>query len=123
MSLNDDRPVLARGGKLTIVCARRANGSSPAREFIESLDMGDQGKLFAMFQRMADVGQISNRQKFKKLDGKIFEFKSYQIRMPCFRDGLQWVITHGFVKKRDRVPPAEIVRANAIMNEDLQRRR
>ncbi len=43
----------------------------------------------------------------------------FNVRMPCFTlpDGLV-VITHGFVKKRDKLSPAEIQRAARIKAED-----
>jgi hypothetical protein len=64
---------------------------------------------------MASQGAIKNREKFKKIEGQLFEFKSYQIRMPCFFDPKnRIVITHGFMKKTDNIPPKEIERAEAI---------
>jgi len=68
---------------------------------------------------LGDRGWINNDQKFKPLGtDKLFEIKDFQIRMPCFRDGDVMVITHGFLKKRDAVPPEEIERAKRIRSED-----
>jgi phage-related protein len=42
--------------------------------------------------------------------------------MPCFyASGRQLVITHGFMKKSDNIPPEEIKRANRILAEDIAR--
>lgn len=73
----------------------------------------------ALFKRLGDTGRIDHREKFKKLDGELWEFKSHQIRMPCaFRHPRLVVVTHGFIKKTGRIPPAEIARAERILNED-----
>lgn len=115
------RPVAHRGSARTIVYAVRTDGTSPGAEFVASLDLRDQAKLHVLFQKLADTGQISNKEKFKKIEGTegFFEFKSFQIRMPCyFVAGGLVVITHGFRKKSDRIPPSEIERAKQIRSED-----
>jgi hypothetical protein len=72
-----------------------------------------------LFKLLGDRGWINNDQKFKPIEGtKFCEFKDFQIRMPCFRVGDTWVITHGFVKKKGPIPPAEIARAERIKGED-----
>lgn len=113
--------MVARGTLLTVTCAVLPDRRSPAKEFLDGLDEGDLAKLTSLFQRMADEGKIWNREQFKKLEGPIFEFKSFKIRMPCFRSGCQWVLTHGFWKKKDKIEPVEISRAKRIMKEDLER--
>jgi hypothetical protein len=77
-------------------------------------------KLLALFQMLGDQGEIWNREKFKKIEGtEFFEFKSFQIRMPCFfLPGNLVVITHGFRKKKDKAPAAEVKRARLIKSED-----
>lgn len=64
---------------------------------------------------MASQGKISNREKFKKIDGALYEFKADQLRMPCFFDSKnRVVITHGFRKKSDDIPPGEIQKAEDV---------
>jgi len=73
--------------------------------------------LGALFQRLADAGPegIGNREHFKKLEGGLFEFKKHQDRMICFfMPGGVCIVTHGFRKKKDHVPPREIERAYTI---------
>lgn len=70
---------------------------------------------------MAEVGRISDPRKFKKLQGKLFEFKRFQIRVACFQIGNRWILTQGFVKKSDAWPRKEIERAEQIMEEHLAR--
>lgn len=129
MSKKTDRPIAVRGERMRIVYAVTVDGSSPAKGFVEGLSEPDLCKLVNLFKWMADQGQIRNVQRFKPVDGPIYEFKSFQrgganqIRVLCFRDGRDWVLTNGFVKKRDKIDQAEIARARRIMNEDQNRRR
>jgi len=123
MSEEPDRvEVVVRGAMRTIEYAVCANGSSPARGFIESLDERDQRRLDVLFRRMADTGKIFNREQFKQVKGKIYEFKRYQVRVGCFQVQSSWILTHGFVKKSPRWPKSEIERAERIMSEELARR-
>ena len=41
--------------------------------------------------------------------------------MPCFREGRCWVVTHGFIKKTDKIDPEQIRRAERIRELDAQR--
>jgi hypothetical protein len=64
---------------------------------------------------MADAGRIRNDEQFSKLEGEFFEFKAYQIRMICyFRADKRVVITHGCVKKKDRIDREQLRRAARI---------
>jgi len=99
--------------------AVRQNGSMPARDFITGLHWKERIKLLALLQRMADTGKIWNKQQFKQVEGKIFEFKSNQLRVLCFQHSNSWVLTHGFRKKRDKLPRKEKETAKEIMTEHL----
>ena len=118
------RPKVVLGAAWTVEYAVDAKGNSPARDFVEALPPDELAKIARLFQWLADLalGDRVNPEKFKQLEGKIHELKSYQIRIPCFRDGRCWVLTHGFRKKKDSVPRAEIDRAHRIRDEDLSRR-
>ena len=121
MSWNVDRPIVARGNLRTIEYAVRANGSMPAKDFIEGLDDRELRRLDTLFRRMADTGRIHNNEQFKQVEVKIYEFKRHQIRLGCFQVGDRWRLTHGFVKKSPKWPKSEIARAKQIMQEDLDR--
>ena len=103
----------------TIKYALCTNGKKPAKEFIESLSRKKQIQLIVLLERMATAGKISNPQKFSHLREKIYEFKSGQIRILCFQEGIAWVLTHGFIKKQNKTPRREIDKAEAIMYEYL----
>ena len=104
-------------GKVSL--AVPANGECLARDFIEGLLQADRIKLIALLRRAANVGpmDINNREKFKKLEDDFYEFKSFQIRMPCFYDRRSIVLTHGFKKKKDEIAPSELARARRIRDE------
>lgn len=74
-----------------------------------------------LFRILGDHGKHSNPEKFGDLEDGLYEFKSFQIRMPYayaqYENGLV-LITHGFRKKRDKTPPPEIERARKILAED-----
>ncbi len=118
-----DRLVAYAGEKHVIMFARCADLSSPAEEFFDSLSTGEQAKVMKLFEYLGNHGRIKNPEKFKKIEGtEFFEFKSHQIRMPCyFLADHRVVVTHGFRKKGDRIPPAHLERARRIRNEDATR--
>jgi phage-related protein len=107
----------ARGQKI-IVWALASDGPCPARDFYGALDERDQAKIQNLFDMMALQGRISNREKFKKIEGDLYEFKAGQLRMPCFFDAKnRIVVTHGFRKKSDDIPPSEIKRAQGVLRD------
>ena len=113
-----ERPIAHRGAVLTIAFALARSGS-PGRDFYEQCTDRNKARLLKLFKLLGDRGWINNDQKFKPIEGtKFFEFKDFQLRMPCFRDGNTMVITHGFVKKQGPIPPTEIKRAERIRDED-----
>ena len=97
--------VVYQGSKLIVELLLKADGSSPVEEFLESLPPSDRKKIDTLFELIGEKGRITNDQKFKKLEGsdKIFEFKSFQIRLLCFFAGSgRLVVCRGLKKKRDR---------------------
>lgn len=120
MSRDADRHIVVRGSLRTIEYAVCANGSMPAREFIEGMDESGQRKMATLFERMAKHGNVPNREQFKSVREKIFEFKKHQIRVFCFRKGDRWLLTNGYKKKKDKLDQGEIDRAERIMREHLE---
>ena len=107
-----------------IVCAVTSNEKCPAYDWLVDLQQDDRPafrKLFTVFERMAEVGRITNHQKFKKLQGDLWEFKCSHYRVGCYQDRDAWVLTHGFTKKRDTWPRKELTRSLAIIEEDRAR--
>jgi len=113
------REVLYQGKFHTVELAVTANGRCPAKKFLNGLSKDDREKIFRVIKRLADEGKISNREQFKKIEGEdFFEFKNFQIRMPCyFHASGRLIITHGFMKKEAGIRPEEIERMKRIRDE------
>jgi phage-related protein len=120
-----ERVTAYRGLMFTIAFARLKDGRSPGAEFYDALPVGEKAKLNNVFRTIADHGRIANPEKFGTLDKGLYEFKSFQIRMPFAyaRERGLILITHGFFKKRDRAPKEEIERAWGILREDQEQRK
>ncbi len=113
------REVLYKGKFHTVELAITANGKCPAKKFLNGLSKLDREKILRVIKRLADEGKVTNREQFKKIEGEnFFEFKNFQIRMPCYfqADG-RIIITHGFPKKEDSIKPEEIDRMKRIRDE------
>jgi len=115
------RRIAYKGSAFTIAFAREKNDTCPGCEFFDQLGLTDQAKLMALFRIAGDQGNFHNPEKFGDLGGGLFEFKSFQIRMPFAyaksERGLI-LITHGFIKKTDKTSKEEIERAWRIYEED-----
>ena len=109
---------LVKGPCAIVAYARRENGNKPAKDFIGNLGKSDQATLARSFKQIADTGNIWNKERFRKLRGKIWEFKIHpRVRVLCFQSGKTWLLTHGFRKETGDTPSRQIERAEDIMNE------
>ena len=119
-----DHLVVLRGSSRTIAYAQDATGKCLARDFLESKSCPkkDKSALYHAFKQLASEGRVGNEERFKKERDQIWCFKSYQIRIGAFQQGSVWFLTHGFVKKRNRVSKQELDRADRIRSEHLARR-
>ena len=110
-------------GKRYDLSAITIDGRCYVIEFIDQLERGEQAKLLSLLEYTGDYGPPRNTEKFKKLEGEIWEFKSHQVRVLCFFDkGRIIITTHGFKKKRDKTPKREIERAERMREEYLERK-
>jgi hypothetical protein len=115
-----ERKIAYPGTMFTVAYARDRNGEYPAETFFLGLDRQDQFKLSALFRFAGDLANFSNHEKFGDLGDGLFEFKSFQIRMPfayAKKERHTILITHGFIKKKTRTPKEEIARARRILEE------
>ena len=93
-------------------------GQCPAKKYLDSLEKRRRAKLDALLDRIALHGKINNREQFKKLIGyNIYEIKNFQDRLFGFFDEKRFVVTNGFIKKKNDTPKAEIDRA--LKNREL----
>jgi hypothetical protein len=92
-------------------------GSAPA-EF---------GKLIRLFDWTTQYGTLNNKEKFKRLNADVQEFKTNGgVRVLCFRDGRSIIVlTNGFKKKKDyadeiaRAEQLRVLYLNAKANDSL----
>jgi phage-related protein len=92
-----------------------------AREFLSTIDIKAREKLIYNIDKARN---LNDPRLFKKLEGEIWEFraeiKKMQHRLLSFWDKRNKtrtlvICTHGFIKKVEKVPKAEIEKAKRIM--------
>ena len=115
--------VIVAGPLRTIAHARDARGRAHARAFLDiECPRKDHSRLHHWFDVIAHMGErASNREGFRHEAGPIHAFKSAEARVATFRVANTWLLTHGFIKKRDRWRAAEIRRAERIRAEHMAR--
>ena len=74
--------VAVRGTFGTVEFLARVDGASDTKAVFDSLGEGDRTALHVAMQHLANNGptRFLNRERFKKVDGAIFEFKRFQQR-------------------------------------------
>ena len=99
----------AEGEWGSVIWATDGNGKSPAMKFFEKkLTDREKAKVVSLFRRMARDGEITDMQKFKKLDDvkgwTLHEFKSFQIRfLGTYLPGREFIVAIGAKKKKDEL--------------------
>lgn len=100
-----------RGLRFTIECMAMDDGTCPAGEFLDGLSDSDRTKVDLLFEYLGDQGELRNKEKFKVVEGsdKVFEFKSFQIRiLGFFAPGYRFILAHGVRKKRDKLKVSDV---------------
>jgi phage-related protein len=102
----------------------RPNGHDEFQEFLQSLPPKDGDKLVATILKVQDVGlhDAARMEWIKPLDKNIFELRSkvasnIQRAIYFHVVGSDFVITHGFTKKTQKTPPAEIKHGKLLRDE------
>ena len=94
-------------------------------EFLDELQTKIRAKVVKWIQKLENEGPNLPRPFADTIRGKIRElrvnFGSNEYRFLYFFFGKRIIITHGFLKKTDRVPGGEIERAERIMQDFLER--
>ena len=110
--------ILYKGQRLVVEYAIRSNDNSESKGFIDSLDTLSKAKIIRIIKRYADFGGIRNSEQFRKVEGNIWEFKSFQLRILMYNCVPGCIaLTHGYIKKGKRIPRKQIDRAYKIMHE------
>lgn len=99
----------------------RPNGRTEFQEFLDELPKKDKGKLLTVIASIQEHGLlVSQRMEWvKKLDEEIFEIRSKvssNIQRALYFHVVdnRYVITHGFTKKTQKTPKAQIEHAKQL---------
>lgn len=122
MSFDESKHVAYEGQEFRIEWYVNERGESQAFEYAEQMPKSHIAKLAQLFKVMGDIGQIRNETKFRNEGDKIYAFKPQPYRFLCFFTiGRKIIITNGFYKNEDKLPPAEKKRALENMQDYLNR--
>lgn len=94
--------------------------SSSVNDYFESCDDVTQASLLFLVKRMADIGCIYDKTKFRIEDrqSKLYCFKPKRERFFCFFfTGKKMIITSAYTKKRQKLDRHELKKAIQIRNE------
>lgn len=101
-----------------ILVFEKARGDTPAEKFIDELDAAERRRIVRYIAEYAERGSIRNKEHFRHEGEGIYVFKGNQARVACFQVHIRGkrtlILTHGFTKKRDDMPPEQFRRAVAI---------
>ena len=108
-----------------VIFYENEKGRCPTDEFLDTLPPKVRAKLEKWIEKLEQEGPDLPRPYADILKGKIRElrliFQSNYYRFMYFFFGKTIVMTHGFLKKTDKVPPGEIERAEKSRQDFLQR--
>jgi len=103
------------------------DGTYPAEEFLESLDIKMQAKMVRTIKMFEENGTDLQKPYSEYLRDGIIELRAkvgsnISRVMYFFFDGGKAILTHGFIKKTQKTPPSEIDRAVKYKNEYFDRK-
>ena len=100
-------------GKEYTLSALVINGDCLVQEFLSGLDKQSEGQIMSLLKRTGDNGPPTNEEKFKHLEGKVYELKTRTgIRvLSFFGEGKSLILTHGFFKPTNKKLHIEIGKA------------
>lgn len=110
----------------SIVYYEDANGNNPVREFLESLDKKSQARFDWAIEQLVIRNVRATEPLVKHIEGKVWELRrdsgsnTYRI-LYFFFTGRKIVLVHGFQKKTQKTPRAEIEIAENRMKDFLSR--
>lgn len=103
------------------------DGSEPAKDFLDTLDLKMQAKMVMEIQLLEDLGTSLRMPYSEHLEDGIFELRakvSTNISrvMYFFYVGDKAILTNGFLKKSQKTPKAEIEKAKKYRADYLKRK-
>jgi len=112
---------------LKVIFYDKPDGTEPAKEFLNSLDIKMQAKMARTIQILQDNGTALRAPYSKPLEDGIFELRAkvgsdISRVLYFFFIGKKVILTNGFIKKTQKTPEAEIERAKSYRDEYLNRK-
>ena len=113
--------------KFEIIFYDKEDGTEPVKSFILSLDKKMQAKVLRMILLLAENGSDLREPYSKSLGDGIFELRikvgsDISRVLYFFFVERRIILTNGFIKKTQKTPAAEIVRAKKYRAEFLSRK-
>ena len=105
----------------------KENGEKPAEEFLTALDAKMRAKLAMLASLLKENGNELREPYSKHLEDGIFELRgkvgnNVARVLYFFYVGERIIFTHGFVKKTQKTPRSEILKAKEYRGDYLQRK-
>ena len=101
-----------QGSAFTVEWYTDDRGRSAAFHYFESLSIERRVRFLKLVRIMAEAGKIFDTTKFRNEGEQIYAFKPQPDRFLCFFfHGRRIIVTNGFEKKSDKLPPGEKDRA------------
>ena len=102
--------------------ARMRDQSLPSKTFLDAQSTAARAAFIALCMKItADrTLELRHREKFKQVQGKLYEFKmnNHQLRVFCFRHLDTWYLVDGMAGKKENNLPKKVVdNATEHMNE------
>ena len=112
--------------KFQVIFFQKQNGESPSEQFINSLAVKMQAKIYMLLQILSENGNNLREPYSKHLDDGIFELRAkvgsdISRVLYFFYVDQRIIVTNGFVKKTQKTPKSEIEKAKEIRKEYLER--
>lgn len=112
--------LLYNGEHYVVYFHAETQDSSDVYDYFESCDNVTQASLLFLVKRIADIGRIYDKTKFRIEDkqSKIYCFKPREERFFCFFfAGKKIIITSAYTKKKQKLDRNEIKKAIQIRSE------
>lgn len=105
----------------------KPDGSEPAKEFLQSLNIKMRAKMVRTIELLEKNGNQLREPESKLIEDGIFELRAKvgtdtSRVMYFFTDGQRAILTNGFIKKTQRTPKAEIEKAKRYRADYLNRK-
>jgi phage-related protein len=101
-----------KGSQFTIEWYFDERGGIPAQQYYQRLPVERRVKFMKLVRLMGEVGRIFDTRRFRNEGDQVFAFKPQPDRYLCFFVvGRKIIITNGFEKKAQKLPPGEKDRA------------